>query len=211
MMAVRWQIAPAMAAVVAICLTRFAYGQASQGSQEFEQCKVITDDRARLDCFKELLPKAPSNPSAGKEGVEKDLWPLIRTPRPGGGPDAVAILRTADTTRSDPDLAGLMIRCQDKPGLEVLIALVRPFPLRSKRDVVVTLGTAQSNLHAETAPPGTALSLPIDATTFTTGAWRDLKEVVFKISDPQGDIRGVVELDGIAPAIAKLSANCPSK
>jgi hypothetical protein len=181
-------------------------------SADFESCTAIKADQARLDCFKNLL----SNGESGSAAVEKpkpaeDLWPLIKTPRPGGGPDAIAIMRTADTSQSDPDLAGLMIRCGEKPGLEVVLALVRPLPPRSKRDVIIFSGTAQSVLHAETAPPGTALVLPIEATAFTAGPFRDLKQLSVKIIDPESDIRGVIALDGIGAATAKLSASCPSK
>ena len=66
--------------------------------------------------------------------------------------------------QSDPDLAGLMIRCQEKQRLEVQLALVRPFPPRSKRDVALDTGKKQSVLRAEASQAGTALILPVDAT-----------------------------------------------
>jgi len=181
------------------------FAQANDTSQDFDKCKVIADDHARLNCFKNLLPGESSKPAPS---TTSDLWPLIRTPHPKGGPDAVAILRTADTAKSDPDLAGLMIRCTEKPGLEVLLALVRPFPPRSKRDVVVTTGTTRSVLHAETSPAGTALILPIEATAFTTGPWQGLKELAVTINDPEAEIRGVISLEDLAPALAKLLASC---
>jgi len=177
--------------------------------EDFESCKAIAADQARLDCFKKLL----SNGGTGNAPIEepgKGAWPLTRTPRPGGGADALSIIHTPDTTQSDPDLAGLMIRCGEKPGLEVVIGLIRPLPPRSKRDVVILSGAGQPILHAEIEPPGTALALPIDATTFTTGPWRELTQLSFRIVDDQGDIKGVIPLQGIGPAIAKLSANCPS-
>ena len=168
---------------------------------------MIASDQARLNCLKNILPKDSPDPSASPA---RDLWPLVRTPHPKGGPDAVAIMRTADTAQSDPDLAGLMIRCEEKPGFAVLLALVRPFPPRSKRDVVVTLGTTQSVLRAEASSTGTALVLPIEATAFTTGPWQGLKELAVTIKDPETEIRGVIPLGGLAPAMAKLSASCPS-
>jgi len=177
-------------------------------SQDLENCVAIRSEQARLDCLKKLLPTSGAAADAVEEPVE-DLWPLIRTPRPDGGGDALAIMRTADTTQSDSDLAGLMIRCREKPGLEVVLALIRPLPPRSKRDVVVVSGAEQSVLHAETVPPGTALALPIDATTFTTGVWRELKRLSLRIIDPEGDIKGVIPLDGAGRAIAKLAAACP--
>jgi hypothetical protein len=202
--------------------TPTALAQQHVAPEDFDHCKIIADDRARLDCLKRLMQPPSSGvktqdgtgtqggASAQQEEPAKDLWPLVRTPRPNGGPDAVAITRTADVMQSDPDLAGLIIRCQERPGLEVLLALVRPLPPRSKRDVVVKVGSAPATLHAEVAPPGTALVLPTDATAFTTGPWRGLKELPVKVLDPEGDIRGIIPLEGVVPAIAKLSASCPT-
>jgi hypothetical protein len=187
--------------------TVFAVSQDRDVSQDFAKCKVIVNDQARLNCLKNLLPENSINPSASPA---RDLWPLVRTPHPQGGPEAVAIMRTADTAHSDADLAGLMIRCKEKPGLEVLLALVRPVPPRTKRDVVVTLGSTQSVLRAEASATGAALILPIEATVFTTGPWRELKELTVSIKDPETEIGGVIPLGGLAAAMAKLSASCPS-
>jgi hypothetical protein len=188
--------------------TIFAAPQDRDISQDFGRCTVIANDQARLNCLKSLLSKDSTDPSVSPA---RDLWPLVRTPHPQGGAEAVAIMRTADTARSDPDLAGLMIRCSEKPGLEVLLALVRPFPPRTKRDVVVESGSTQSVLHAEASSTGTALVLPIEATVFTSGPWRDVKELSVSIKDSKTVISGVIRLDGLAPAMAKLSASCPSK
>jgi hypothetical protein len=62
-------------------------------------------------------------------------WRFLRTPNPRGGDDAISIMHTADTSRSDFDLAGLMLRCgQASP--EAVIILLRPFPLRARPKVV---------------------------------------------------------------------------
>lgn len=196
------------AALLCIAGTTAVFAQGRDISQDFEKCKVIADDQARLNCLKHLIPGAASNPVKSDTG---DSWQLVRTPNPKGGPDAVAIMRTADTAQSDPDLAGLMVRCAEKPGFEVLLALVRPFPPRSKRDVVVTSGATQSVLRAETSPTGTALILPVEAMAFTTGPWQGMKELAVTINDPEAEIRGVIPLDGLVPAIAKLSTNCSPK
>lgn len=175
-------------------------------SADFEKCRVMANDQARLNCLKDLLPKPSVEPTASAI----DSWPLVRTPHPKGGPEAISIMRTPDTAQSDPDLAGLMIRCGEKPGLEVLLALVRPFPPHAKRDVVVTSLTTPAILHAEASAAGTALVLPVEATVFTIGPWQDLKELAVTIKDPEADIHGMIPLGGIAPAMAKLSASCPS-
>jgi hypothetical protein len=179
-------------------------------AEGFAKCKVTDDDQARLNCLKKLLASPPSaKPPA--EGL-MDPWPLVVTPPPagGGGHEAASIMRTADTTRSDPDLAGLMIRCQEKPGFQVLLALVRPLPPLAKRSVVVSPTTTPTVIHARVSPLGTGIVLPVEPTAFTTGQWRDFKELAVLIQDPQADIRGVIPLEGLAPALAKLSAKCQS-
>ena len=210
-MAPNYRKAPLVAfAAIAIHVAALTGAMSQAGSAEdFESCKALAADQARLDCFKRLLSNdKPSGTAA--ENASRDLWPLIKTPRPNGGGDAFAIMRTGDTTGSDPDFAGLMIRCREQAGLEVVLALIRPLPPRSKREVVIAPNAGQLVLHAETAPPGTALVLPIDGTAFTTGDWRELKQLSIRVIDPAGDIKGVVPLDGIGPAIAKLSAACLS-
>ena len=194
--------------VTLVCLagTTCVSAQGRDISEDFAKCKVIENDQARLNCLKDLLPK-PSSES--KASAADDSWPLVRTPHPQGGPEVVSIMRTADTEHSDPDLAGLMIRCKEKAGLEVLLALVRPFPPRSKRDVVITSLTTPSTLHAEASSAGTALVLPIEATAFTTGPWQGLKALAITIKDPEAEIHGVIPLGGLAPAMARLSASCP--
>jgi hypothetical protein len=183
------------------------FAQGADVSQDFEKCKVISDDQTRLNCLKKLIPSPHSEAAAT---TTHESWRLVRTPNPKGGPEAVAVMRMADTAQSDPDLAGLMIRCAETPGPEVLLALVRPVPPRTKTDVIVALGTTQSVLHAQASAAGTALILPIEAATFTTGPWRGLKDLAVTIKHPEAEIRGTIPLDGAASAIAKLLASCPS-
>jgi hypothetical protein len=195
--------------LAAFCPSNIAFAANTAAPAGFEICKILTDDRARLECFRRLLTGESRDTTTTDPARPREVWRLIRTPDPRGGPDAVAILRAADTTQSDPDLAGLMIRCHEKQPLEVQLALVRPFPPRSMRNVVLGSGAKQSLLRAETSQASTALILPIDATEFTIGAWQGLKELTVIINDPVSDIHGVIPLDGLAPALAQLAASCP--
>jgi hypothetical protein len=211
MMLRRTESSPALVLLVLFYLLAGAAPAPAQQpdiSAGFAKCKTIADDQARLECLKKLLPSP--DPARAPIQSMQDPWPLVVTPRSATSREAASIMRTADTARSDPDLAGLMIRCQEKPGFEALLALVRPLPPRAQRDVVIGLGTSQSVLHAEVSSLGTGLVLPVEPTAFTTGPWRGLKELSVVIKDPEAEIHGVILLDGLASAMAKLSPRCPS-
>lgn len=183
----------------------------AQAVEGFDRCKAIADDQSRLVCFRDLLSGVPGPtspvqvPALPSTPEMSDGWPLIRTPNPKGGPDALAIMRAANTSKSDPDLAGLIVRCQDNPALEVLLALVRPLPPRRKREVSLTLGSERPTFTAEVSPAGTALILPVEPSALS--AQHDL---TVEIKDADGRIAGVIPLDGLGLALAKLKASCAS-
>jgi hypothetical protein len=113
-------------------------------AEAIERCKSIIDQTAWLRCYEDATgcpqeradPDTPGRDSSGLGGSDlggSDLdgsrpgsWRLVRTPNPRGGPDAVSVMQTPDPSRSDIDLAGLMLRCSDR-GFEVLIVLLHPF------------------------------------------------------------------------------------
>jgi hypothetical protein len=205
---------PAVGSIVALVVAGVWLDSAELATEAraedgFQRCMNISANQARLDCIKQLLPTPSTGTPTAGNGTSDDLWPVIKAPRPNGPGDAVAIMRTADTSQSDPDLAGLMLRCGEKSKIEVLLALVRPVPPRSKRDVSINLDSAETVIPAEALPTGMALVLPIDGTIFTTGPWRELKQLSVRIHDPDGDIRGTISLEGLGPAMARLGSSCP--
>src|SRR5437870_12087111 len=78
---------------------------------DLERCRAIADDAARLRCYESAAGGAPGNP-AGASNL-KGGWRLVRTHNPRGGEDAVSVMHTADPFRSDPDFAGLTLRCAE--------------------------------------------------------------------------------------------------
>ncbi len=141
------------------------------------------------------------------KGLAK-AWRLVHTPNPSGGPDAVSIMHTADPSRSDLELAGLMIRCNGG-GLELAIVLLRPFPLRAR--LLVKLGKSGEEMpfEATVGPPGTAVILPGDPKTVIGPAWQSESELFVRVIDGQTAISGVVALPGLQSAFDQLIANCP--
>jgi hypothetical protein len=181
-----------------------------------ERCKSVIDQTAWLRCYEDATgsraeganPDIAGLEGSGLDGSRPGSWRLVRTPNPRGGPDAVSIMQTPDPSRSDIDLAGLMLRCRGK-SLEVLVVLLHPLSLRARPEVKLTTGGAAA-FAATVVPPGAALALPSEAAALITGPWQSAPEVTLEVDESDKVIRGVVSLAGLAPALDLLRSNCPS-
>jgi hypothetical protein len=173
---------------------------------DFERCRAIKEDSARLRCYEEALPNRADKQQPSVAGT----WRLVRTPNPTGGADAISIIQTADISRSDLDLAGLMIRCAETTT-EVLIVLVRPFPPRARPQVTIGTGSKRLDFTASVAPPGLMLLLPPEANALAAGSWQTEPELTIEVADEHAPIHGVVPLTGIGPALRQLRLTCASK
>jgi hypothetical protein len=192
-----------------------AFAQLSGSTTDFEHCRAIADDAARLRCFESATAKPRTNSATRTLGPEAGTWRLVRTPNPSGGQDAVSIMQTADTTRSDFNLAGLALRCQDG-GVEVLIVLVGALSLRAHPKVAVSAGGESMDFTATVVPPGASLLLPKTATELASGLWTATSEMTVQIETGQtdsapGPIRGVVPLKGLGSALPSLLAICSTQ
>lgn len=134
-------------------------------------------------------------------------WRLVRTPNPRGSPDAISIMRTADTSRSDLDLAGLMIRC-NSGHTELAIVLLRAFPLRA--NPVVTLGQSghERQFKATIGAPGTAVVITGDPKSNIGDEWQSEADLFIRVVDGPTSVSGVVALAGLQSAFKSLVASC---
>jgi hypothetical protein len=199
------RFAVSLAAIILALSALVSLAQDLDPAKRLQACRTIQDSAARLRCFEDAVsgPSA-SRPSASPGSM--DGWRLVRTPNPAGGRDAVSVMHSADP-RSDADLAGLIIRCAET-GNEVLIALIRPFPLRARPQVV--FGGSTMQLQANVVPPGSSILLPPEASALANGPWRSIGELALQIIQDGNVIRGVIPLRGLANALQTLRANCPA-
>jgi hypothetical protein len=189
--------------MLAIMADTVAYSSDQASKQEFDHCTAIVDNALRLRCLEELIsPQPQSGPSTPND------WRLIRTPDPRGGPDAVSIVRVADLSRSSPEIAGLMIRCQRAAASEVLIALVKPLSPRARPNVRLTTGGVESTLSGTVVPPGSAILLPLQAEIWATGLGQKPVDLTIVIDDAEMSARGVVPIDDLSAALSNLTSNC---
>jgi len=136
-------------------------------------------------------------------------WRLVHTSNPLGGPDAVSIMHTADTSRSDLELAGLMIRC-NSGRTELAIVLLRAFPLRAQPLVTFGKPGHETQFKATIGPPGTAVVLSGDPKTIISGPWQSEDDLFIRVVDGPATVSGVVALAGIQSAFNVLMTNCPA-
>ena len=80
-------------------------------------------------------------------------------------------MHAADTSRSDLDLAGIMIRCSEF-GAEVVVVILPAFPFRAQPRVAFGKPGNEIQFEAKVAPPGTAILLPKEATSLVSGPWQ---------------------------------------
>jgi hypothetical protein len=148
-----------------------------------------------------------TGPAAGREQLA-GAWKLVRTPNPRGGPEAVSIIHTADTSRSDLELAGLMIRCNNGRG-ELAIVLLRAFPLRAHPRVIFGSLGHETQFEATVSPPGTAVVVPGDPKAVIGSFWLTESDLFIRVIDGSTKVSGVVPITGLKAAFTLLIANCP--
>ena len=200
-------LAIAIVALTCILDTRLSDAQVGK-ADPLERCRSISDQLARLRCFEEATspPKQGARPDSSALGT----WRLVRTPNPRGGTDAVSIMQTADLSRSDVGLAGLILRCSER-SFEVLIVLVEPAQPRARPQVKITTSGSSVAFAATVVSPGAALVLPEEATALFNGPWRSARELALEVKDGDKTIRGIIALEGLVPALALLMSNCPAR
>ena len=137
------------------------------------------------------------------------VWKFTRTQGAKDGESFAAIMKTADTTQSDPDFAGLIVRCAPKGKVDVLVALIRPFPPRSHPKVTIAAsGGGTLTFDASMAAAGAAVLLPDEVSAFAAGKWQATASLSVAVRESGSEIKGMVALNGLREAYHSLLANC---
>jgi len=192
---------------VASCSAARGAGQSHGPDSTFERCRTITDHAAQLRCYEEAISEPPADSSQRSTTVSA-TWHLVRTTDPHGGRDTVSIIKAADISRSDLDLAGLVLRCHDG-AIEVLLVLIEPLPPRAQPKVTVEAAGRRTEFNARVVSPGALVLLPSEATKLAAGPWQAAPELSITVAANPISIRGVISLAGLAAALPALQANCP--
>ncbi|MGY3508928.1 hypothetical protein [Bradyrhizobium lupini] len=137
------------------------------------------------------------------------IWKFARTPGPKEGESFASISKTAETMQSDPEFAGLIVRCAPKGKIDVLVALIRPFPPRSRPKVTIASATGGTvTVEASMAAAGAAVLLPDEVSAFAAGKWQTTPSLSVVVKESDTEIKGVVALNGLREAYNSLAASC---
>jgi hypothetical protein len=190
----------------------------------FNRCRAIAAEAARLRCFENLTspgpqigisppqfaPLAPpeSSPSSTFQSVPSSSpiagkWRLVHTPSPHDGQDVVSIMATAEFSGSDPDFAGLIVRCAT-PEFEILVSVISPYPLRARPTISIDGKKFQGSI----VPPGVLIRLPDEANALAKEQWRTLASLPLTVENDGTITHGLVSLEGFDAALQTLTTSC---
>ncbi len=180
-------------------------GKPTKLNSEVEHCRRIKDEQARMRCDqKEASANVPQ-----QQPAEPGTWQLARTPNPAGGPDSISIMKITNTTGSDQDIAGLMLRCGEGATTQVLVVVIVPLPLRTHPKVTVVAGATTTEFTASVVTPGALVLLPEKASALVENAWQSVPELAVSITENRRSLHGVIPLADISAAMQTLQSNCP--
>jgi hypothetical protein len=183
-------------------------GKPAKLKSEVEHCRGIKDERARMRCDQEENSKPPTNVPQ-QQPTEPATWQLARTPNSAGGPDSISITKITNTTGSDQDIAGLMLRCGEGATTQVVVVVAVPLPLKTHPKVTVMAGAKTTEFTASVVTPGALVLLPEKASALVEGPWQSVPELAVSISESRRSLHGVIPLTGISTALQTLQSTCP--
>jgi hypothetical protein len=179
-------------------LTGSLLGGAEHGLDRPASCRDSADASCRSAPV--IAVAAPASSS---------VWKFTRTQGTREGESFAAIMKTADMAQSDPDFAGLIVRCAPKGRIDVLVALIRPFPPRSHPKVTIAAsGGGTLTFEASMAAAGAAVLLPDEVSAFAAGKWQTTPSLSVVVRESDAEIKGTVALAGLREAYHSLLANC---
>ena len=121
----------------------------------------------------------------------KGDWRLVRTTNPNGGADAVSIIHTSDTAKSDINLAGLTFRC-GKLGIDAVLVLLTSLPLQLRPMVSLKDGSNTKEFEASVIQGGEAILLPPEASKMISSPeWQADPELSVEIKNRRRSYQGV--------------------
>lgn len=116
-------------------------------------------------------------------------------------------MRTADLLDSDPDFAGMMVRCHDKGRFQIGFIVITPYQPRSKLTVTASVGSSAKDFSAIAVAPGSLVTLPAEASALLP-TWQAAERLKVEIKDQKTKVSGFINLKGLGEALTQLQSSC---
>jgi hypothetical protein len=100
----------------------------------------------------------PSSLESIEAGGAAGSWRLVQSATATAAKGEAAILHTADIERSDPHLAGLMLRC-GREGVEAVVVVVEPFPPHARPQITLRTPGPESQFIGTIISTGAGIRL----------------------------------------------------
>jgi len=150
----------------------------------------------------------PLDHEVSRVAAASEAWRFTRIEGRKDGETFNSVMKVADTTKSDLDFAGLVLRCAPKGKIEVMIALIRPLPPRSHPQVTLTDSGTSQTFEGTMLAAGAAVLLPDEAAALAGGRWQSVPSLAVSVKEDQDEIKGVVALKGLREAFYRLFMSC---
>lgn len=190
-----------------ILLSLVAFAHADPPQTGLRTCSPGLGAEQKRRCDEEALKQV----EAGSQSISLEQgWRFVRARHPDGGTDSISVMHVADTARSDPGLAGLVLQC-GVTGVDVALIMLQPLPPDARPLVSLTGGTTSVRFQATVARTGAVLILPQDASRLAAGEWQHAGELAVDVQAQKEPIRGVISIGGLGAALRYLSPNCTAR
>lgn len=195
----------AIFAAAILLLAACAPARSDNAAGQNDVCASIPDQAARARCLEQS-----GFAGEGKQApVIAGGWRLLTTANTAGGADEVSLAHTPEASRSDPNLAGLMLHCRSG-HVEVLLVVLEPYPPQATVEATVRLGKkSPAKYRADVAPSGLVLRLPDEAATPILSSTDEAAELLVQLAGGTTPItNGLIKLAGLAQALKTLKGLC---
>ncbi|MGC2223442.1 MAG: hypothetical protein WA624_14340 [Methylocella sp.] len=151
------------------------------GGRAFGQLRHRPRIRLGGRCEAPAIGANPSSRESIEAGGAAGSWRLARTATATAAKGEAAVLHTADFERSDPRLAGLMLRC-GREGVQAVLVAVEPFPPHARPQITLRTPGQESQFIGTIISTGAGIRLPSAAKSLVTGPWRTPPDLEKKVA-----------------------------
>jgi len=174
-----------------------------------DPCRSISERSARIQCYE--TPGTSGNQTKAYGAMLASGWGLVRTSNPSGGVNMISISHAADTKKSDPNFAGMVLRCVEDQ-IEILLVVIEPYRPNVQIDLTIKVDSSLTSTKGNIVPPGIMIHLAPEAAKLIMEGQRAPDELdVTLASESDGITRGFIKLAGVEPAIVTLKKLCAAR